>query len=35
MMPGLNDSPGFIRALAGLVRARIQAPECTAATASQ
>lgn len=35
MMPGLNDSPGFIRALAGLVRASIQAPECTAATASQ
>lgn len=27
MMPGLNDSPQFISALAGLVRARIAAPE--------
>jgi ferrochelatase len=26
MMPGLNDSPDFIRALAGLVRARVEAP---------
>lgn len=25
MMPGLNDSPDFIRALAGLVRARVEA----------
>jgi len=31
MMPGLNDSPAFIRALAGLVRARAQARECAAA----
>jgi ferrochelatase len=35
MMRGLNDSPAFIQALAGLVRAHIQAPECTAAIASQ
>ncbi len=27
MMPGLNDSPAFISALAGLVRARIAQPE--------
>ncbi len=27
MMPGLNDSPAFISALAGLVRARIALPE--------
>jgi len=33
MMRGLNDSPAFIQALAGLVRAHIQAPECTAAMA--
>ena len=26
MMPGLNDSPDFIRALAGLVRAQVEAP---------
>jgi ferrochelatase len=28
MMPGLNDSPAFIRALAGLVRARVGDREC-------
>jgi len=33
MMPGLNDSPAFIQALAGLVRARIQATERAAAVA--
>ncbi|HLM98788.1 MAG TPA: ferrochelatase [Bryobacteraceae bacterium] len=33
MMPGLNDSPAFIAALAGLVRARIQATERAAAVA--
>jgi len=33
MMPGLNDSPAFIRALAGLVRARIGAVEHAAAAA--
>jgi ferrochelatase len=27
MMPGLNDSPAFIAALAGLVRAKVGAPE--------
>ena len=27
MMPGLNDSPAFIAALAGLVRGRIRAPQ--------
>jgi ferrochelatase len=27
MMPGLNDSPGFISALAGMVQARISAPQ--------
>jgi len=31
MMPGLNDSPAFIRALAALVRARIQTRQCSAA----
>ncbi len=31
MMPGLNDSPAFISALAGLVRARVTTPEHTAA----
>ena len=31
LMPGLNDSPAFMGALAGLVRARIHAPECAAA----
>ena len=34
MMPGLNDSPAFIRALAGLVRASIKTPACTVAAAS-
>lgn len=29
MMPGLNDSPAFIAALAGLVRAQVGAPEPT------
>lgn len=29
MVPGLNDSPAFIDALAGLVRARISARECS------
>ena len=33
MMPGLNDSPAFIRALAGLVRARIRATDRAAAVA--
>jgi len=33
MMPGLNDSPAFIKALAGLVRARIEATERAAAVA--
>jgi len=33
MMPGLNDSPAFIAALAGLVRARVAVPE--QATAAQ
>jgi len=33
MMPGLNDSPAFIRALAGLVRACIQATNREAAVA--
>ncbi len=28
MVPGLNDSPAFIEALAGLVRARVRAPSC-------
>ncbi len=30
MMPGLNDSPMFIRALAGLVRACVETQQCTA-----
>jgi ferrochelatase len=33
MMPGLNDSPAFIAALAGLVRTRIEAPNRAAAVA--
>jgi protoporphyrin/coproporphyrin ferrochelatase len=33
MMPGLNDSPAFIAALAGLVRAQVAAPEPTPAAA--
>jgi protoporphyrin/coproporphyrin ferrochelatase len=33
LMPGLNDSPAFIAALAGLVRARVQAPKRASALA--
>lgn len=33
MMPGLNDSPPFIAALAGLVRARVRAPQRASAPA--
>jgi ferrochelatase len=33
MMPGLNDSPAFIAALTGLVRAQVRAPECAPTTA--
>jgi len=31
MVPGLNDSPAFIEALAALVRARAGAPDCAPA----
>ena len=33
MMPGLNDSPAFIAALAGLVRTRVRAPQRASALA--
>jgi ferrochelatase len=33
MMPGLNDSPDFITALAGLVRSRVGAPQLLSSTA--
>lgn len=33
MMPGLNDSPSFIRALAGLVKTHVSAPDSASARA--